>query len=67
MKLKNRICTILFVAGGALAGLGYYFWAGCGTGGCAISSSPIRSMVYMALVGALLSRVLWKEDKHCSM
>ena len=46
---------ILFTAGGALAGLAYYSLVGCSTGTCAITSSPFNTMVYMGLIGLLLS------------
>ena len=43
---------------GAMAGSlsGYLYWKhiGCLTGNCAITSSPIRSTFYFALLGGLL-------------
>ena len=48
----------LFTLGGALTGLVYYNLVGCAGGTCAITSSPIRTMVYMAFIGWLLSGVL---------
>ena len=53
MKMWRR--PVLFALGGALAGLAYYNLVGCSTGFCAITSSPIRSMLYMGLMGWLLS------------
>lgn len=47
--------AILFTAGGALTGLGYYALVGCPTGSCAITSNPFSTMVYMGLIGLLLS------------
>lgn len=47
--------AILFTAGGALAGLAFYALVGCPTGTCAITSNPFNSMVYMGLIGLLLS------------
>lgn len=47
----------LFILGGGLVGLGYYYLVGCSTGTCVITSSPLTSMAYMALVGWLLSGV----------
>lgn len=46
---------ILFTAGGALVGLVYYIMVGCPTGSCAITSNPLNTMVYMGLIGLLLS------------
>ena len=51
---------MLFTLGGALAGLLYYFYASCSSGSCVISSSPILSMVYMAIIGWLLSAIFEK-------
>lgn len=55
--IKKLLHPVLFAAGGALAGLGYYYLVGCSTGSCAITSNPYSSMLYMGLVGLLLSGV----------
>ena len=54
-RMKKWLRPALFTLGGALAGLGYYYLVGCSTGSCAITSSPINSMIYMGFVGWLLS------------
>lgn len=54
-RMKTWLRPILFTVGGALVGLGYYALVGCSTGTCVITSSPLTSMAYMALVGWLLS------------
>lgn len=56
--MKKWLRPALFILGGALVGLVYYALVGCSTGTCAITSSPLRSMVYMGLVGWLLSAAL---------
>lgn len=56
--MKKWLRPALFILGGALTGLGYYALVGCSTGSCAITSSPLNSMVYMGLIGWLLSGVL---------
>lgn len=61
MKIKKLIRPALFIIGGALAGLIYYLAVGCPTGTCAITSSPVNPMLYMAVVGALLSVITKKE------
>lgn len=45
---------ILFVIGGAFAGYLYYRLVGCRSGACPITSSPIISTVYGAMLGFLL-------------
>ena len=59
-KLKKILRPLLFTAGGALAGLIYYYAVGCSSGSCVITSSPITSnplssMLYLGLAGLLLS------------
>ena len=56
-NVKNRLTPLLFTIGGALVGLAYYHFVECSTGSCAITSNPINSMVYMGLMGWLLSGV----------
>ena len=55
--MKKWLRPALFILGGGLVGLGYYYLLGCSTGSCAITASPLTSMAYMALVGWLLSGV----------
>ncbi len=38
---------------GAIAGYSYYFWIGCTTGSCPITSDPVNSTLYGALMGGL--------------
>ncbi len=59
-KIKNWLKPILFIAGGALIGLAYYYFVGCSTGTCPLTSNPWISMVYMGLVGWLLSGMFGK-------
>ena len=56
-RMKRWPRPALFTLGGAVVGLGYYALVGCSTGSCAITSSPFSSVIYMALIGWLLSGV----------
>jgi len=47
---------VLFVLGGGAAGFAYYYFVGCHSGTCPITSSPYISTAYGALVGFLLGR-----------
>ncbi len=47
---------------GAVAGYVYWKYAGCATGTCAITSNPVRSIIYFALPGVLVCS-LFKEPK----
>ncbi len=50
--VKNKL-GLIGAAIGAVAGYIYYAQVGCVTGTCAITSSPINSTVYFAVMGAL--------------
>jgi hypothetical protein len=58
----NRL-YILGATAGAMGG--YFYWKiiGCSTGTCMITSSPVRSTLYFALMGALLFGI-FKKEKH---
>lgn len=67
-KIKKWIRPALFILGGALVGLAYYYFVGCTTGSCAITSNPVNSMIYMGLIGWLISGVFGREcDDGCNM
>ena len=54
--LSNKwIKTSLFVVLGAIGGYSYYYFIGCSSGGCAITSNPYISSGYGMAVGLLLS------------
>ncbi|MBR7147105.1 MAG: hypothetical protein IKD11_05235 [Oscillospiraceae bacterium] len=53
--VRRHLRRILFVSGGAVAGLLYYFFVGCAGGSCAIGANPVSSVLYMAFLGWLLS------------
>ena len=64
---KNIRNTLIFVAGGVLAGFLYYRFIGCSTGSCSITSNPFKSMAYMGVMGWLFSMIFRKEDGKCNM
>lgn len=51
--LKNKLYGIGALAG-AIAGFLYWKYVGCLDGSCAITSNPLRSTVYFAIMGALV-------------
>jgi hypothetical protein len=53
--MNTRIKIILGVALGAVAGFAYYYFIGCNSGSCPISSNPYITVGYGALVGLILS------------
>lgn len=53
--------TIAGVMVGAVCGYLYYIWVGCTSGSCPITSQPINSSIYGAVMGALVFRSFKKE------
>ena len=64
--LKNKLYGIGAVAG-AIAGFLYWKYVGCLTGTCAITSNPVRSTIYFAILGALLFSLFKKDQKQTSI
>ena len=61
-NLKNWLIPMLFTLGGALVGLAYYYFVGCATGSCAITANPISTMIYMGVMGLVISGIFEKGN-----
>ena len=48
---------------GAIAGFMYWKWIGCASGTCMITSKPLNSSLYGALMGFLVIGMFKKEQK----
>ena len=48
---------------GAIVGCSYWYYVGCASGSCPITSSPTVSTVYGALMGVLGFSIFKKETK----
>lgn len=59
--LKHKL-TIISILLGAIAGYLYYHFVGCATGSCAITSKPLNSTLYGAVMGGLLVNMFKKEN-----
>ena len=57
---KNKL-SIIGVAVGAIGGFLYWKLVGCSSGTCMITSKPINSTLYGALMGFLLFGIFKKE------
>ncbi len=60
---KKYKLTIIGVMVGAIAGYLYYHFIGCNSGTCAITSKPLNSTLYGALMGGLFLNIFKKENK----
>ena len=63
---KKYLRHILFIFVGALLGYFLNAFVGCPTGTCAVTSNPFSSMIFMALVGWLVSVALLKRCDGCN-
>ncbi len=59
---KYKLAVIGVVAGGIL-GFAYYYFIGCNSGSCAITSKPVNSSVYGMVMGYLLFSMFTPENK----
>ncbi len=53
----------LFTLAGVVGGYAYYALVGCKTGGCAITSSPVMSVIWGGLLGYLLPDYFFKKEE----
>lgn len=60
---SNNILYIAGAAVGALGGYLYWYYVGCASGTCMITSKPINSTLYGALMGSLLLGIFKNEKR----
>lgn len=60
--LKENKLYIIGAIAGAIAGYAYWFYVGCASGTCGITSKPVNSTLYGALMGSLFFG-LFKKNK----
>ncbi|MBK7873180.1 MAG: hypothetical protein IPJ74_22165 [Saprospiraceae bacterium] len=60
--LKYRL-ELIGIALGAIGGWAYWYYIGCMSGTCMITSKPLNSTLYGALMGMLLLSIFKKEKK----
>lgn len=66
MKLKSSfiIKKVLPVLGGALLGYAYYYFIGCYSGTCPITSNPYISTFYGALIAFIMVLPIKKKNEQ---
>lgn len=57
---QNKIILFGSIIGGLLGYL-YYYFIGCTSGTCAITSKPINSTIYGAILGGLIVSLFKKK------
>lgn len=53
--------TIAGIIAGSVAGYLYYHFIGCNSGTCAITSKPLNSTLYGALIGGVFFNLFQKQ------
>ena len=63
MTKKAIIITGIGIIVGGIVGYFYYFYIGCASGTCAITSKPLNSTLYGGLMGGLVFNMFVKTPK----
>jgi F0F1-type ATP synthase assembly protein I len=61
---KSNLLTIAGVMTGAMAGYLYYHYVGCINGSCSITSDPVNSTLYGAMMGGLGFNMFQSDKKE---
>jgi hypothetical protein len=59
--ISRHKLTIIGAIVGAIGGYLYYYYVGCASGSCAITSKPLNSSLYGAVMGALLFNMIEEQ------
>lgn len=65
--LNTHKLILAGVAFGAIAGFLYYSFIGCNSGTCAITSQPVNSTIYGAMMGGLLFNIFKPKKSKVAM
>lgn len=63
MSTKELKMTAVGVLIGFIAGYAYYYYVGCASGSCAITSDPANSTLYGGVLGGLLFNAIFETPK----
>jgi len=64
LNKKTIIITGVGTIIGAIVGYAYYYYVGCSSGTCTITSKPLNSTLYGALMGGLLFNLFATSTKQ---
>ena len=64
LKIKKYKKQIIAIALGGIAGFSYYYFVGCASGTCMITSNPFISTGYGSLLGFLLVGSFKKKENE---
>ena len=62
--LKEQVLAIIGIILGAIGGYLYWHYIGCLSGTCPITSSPVMSTIWGAIIGGLLLSMFKKDKKE---
>lgn len=62
--LLNNKLTVIGAILGAIGGFLYYYFVGCVSGTCAITSKPLNSTLYGSILGGLFLNIFKKEPSN---
>ena len=60
--LLNNKLTVIGAIAGAIGGYLYYYFVGCASGTCGITSSSVNSTLYFAVLGGLIVNLIKPTD-----
>jgi len=63
MWLKNNFLLITGIIAGGIVGFLYWNYVGCSSGTCLITSKPVNSSVYGAVMGGLVFSIFKPNKK----
>ena len=61
--IKTYLLSRVGIIVGAVAGYAYWKLVGCSSGSCAITSKPLNSTLYGAVMGGLLFSIFQNNNK----
>ncbi len=61
--LKKNVLGLIGLVLGAIGGYAYYYFIGCTSGSCPLTSNPYISIIFGAVIGFLFLDIFKKKEK----